>query len=94
MMASTAGEQTVRLIFEGAETTTRPLIASMAMECGIAASILNASTRQVSGRTYGYMLLQIPGGPDQLAAAVKYLSTAQDVIVQLQAEYEAGEETT
>jgi len=90
--ASASGDQTVRLVFEGAETTNRPLIASMAMECGIPASILNASTRQVAGRTYGYMLLKIPGGPDQLATAVKYLSAAPDVSVQVQAEYEAGED--
>ena len=83
--------QLVRLIFDGAETTHNPLIASMAIDCGIAASILNASTRTVADRVYGYMLLDIPGGPDELAKAVKYLSATPDVTVQVDVEYAAKE---
>ena len=87
-------DQTLRLIFNGAETANKPLIASMAMECGIAANILSASTRTVSERVYGYMMLKIPGGPDELAQAVKYLSAAPDVTVQVQAVYDAEERET
>ncbi len=83
--------QFIRLIFDGAETTQHPLIASMAIDCGIAASILNASTRTVGGRVYGYMLLDIPGGPDEMATAVKYLSGTPDVTVQVEVEYPAKE---
>ena len=83
--------QFIRLIFDGAETTQHPLIASMAIDCGIAASILNASTRTVAGRVYGYMLLDIPGGPDEMATAVKYLSGTPDVTVQVEVEYPAKE---
>ena len=90
-LALTGKGQYVRLIFEGAETANHPLIASMAIDCGIAANILNASTRSVGGKVYGYMLLQIPGGPDELAAAVKYLSGAPDVTVQVEVEYAAKE---
>ena len=91
MLATEGGRQLIRLIFEGAETTHNPLIASMAIDCGIAASILNASTRVVGGRVYGYMLLDIPGGPDELARAVKYLSATPDVTVQVEVEYAAKE---
>jgi len=90
-LAAESGSQLIRLIFEGAETTQNPLIASMAIDCGIAASILNASTRAVGGRVYGYMLLDIPGGPDELAKAVKYLSGTPDVTVQVEVEYAAKE---
>ena len=83
--------QLVRLIFEGSVTTNRPLIASMAIECGIAANILGASTRTVGRREYGYMLIEIPGGPDELARALKYISNAQNVVAQVEAEYAAGE---
>ena len=83
--------QFIRLIFDGTETTQHPLIASMAIDCGIAASILNASTRTVAGRVYGYMLLDIPGGPDEMATAVKYLSGTPDVTVQVEVEYPAKE---
>ena len=79
--------QMVRLIFEGSVTIDKPLIASMAMECGIAANILGASTRTVGNREYGYMLIEIPGGPDELAKALKYIGQAPNVSVQVEAEY-------
>ena len=83
--------QLVRLIFEGSITTNKPLIASMAVDTGIAANILGASTRTVGKREYGYMLIEIPGGPDELARAVKYISGAPNVTVQVDVEYPAKE---
>ena len=85
------GGQRVRVIFRGAEAADKPLIANMAIDCHIAASILAASTRSVDGKAYGNMLLEIPGGPDELAAAVKYLSATPDVTVQVEVEYSAEE---
>ena len=73
--------QRVRVIFNGGDTARTPLIASMAIDCGIAASILGASTRSVGDKAYGYILLEIPGGPDELATAVKYLQSVPDVSV-------------
>ena len=55
------------------------------------ASILGASTRSVGDRAYGYILLDIPGTPADLAKAVSYLSQMPDVMVQVEAEYEAKE---
>ena len=83
--------QVLRLVFEGSVTTNKPLIASMAMDCGIAANILGASTRTVGKREYGYMLIEIPGGPDELAKALKYIAGAENVAVQVEAEYQAKE---
>ena len=84
---SEINQQTVRLVFQGAEATAKPLIASMAIDCRIAANILSATTRTLDGKIYGNMLLSIPGGPDELAAAVKYLSKAPSVTVQVDVEY-------
>jgi D-methionine transport system ATP-binding protein len=83
------GGQHLRVIFNGA--VTEPLIAKMAMECGIAASIIGASTRSVGDRAYGYMLLDIPGTPEDLARAITYISAVPDVKVQVEAEYNAEE---
>ena len=83
----TAHQQMVRLIFQGAAAATRPLIASMAIDRHIAANILAATTRTLDGKVYGNMLLNIPGGPDELAEAVKYLSATPDVVVQVDVEY-------
>ena len=87
-------QQTVRLVFQGAEATAKPLIASMAIDCRIAANILSASTRTLNDKIYGNMLLSIPGGPDELAAAVKYLSKAPSVTVQVDVEYSAQQPET
>ena len=79
--------QHIRVIFNGAIASKEPLIAKMAVDCGILASILGASTRSIGDRAYGYMVLGIPGGPEELARAVKYLSGTPDVTVQVEAEY-------
>ena len=83
--------QRVRLIFNGAPTAREPILASMAMECNIPASIMSASTRSVGDKVYGYMLLEIPGGPDELAMAVKYLKNVPGVKVQVEVAYRAKE---
>ncbi len=85
------GGQRVRVIFNGAVASREPLIAKMAVDCGIMASILGASTRSVGDRAYGYMLLDIPGTPESLAKAVTYLSATPDITVQVEAEYTAKE---
>lgn len=85
------GGQKIRVIFNGAMASKEPLIAKMAVDCGILASILGASTRSVGDRAYGYILLEIPGTPADLAKAVSYLSQMPDVMVQVEAEYEAKE---
>ena len=87
----TAHQQMVRLVFQGAEAAATPLIAQMAIDRGIAANILSATTRTLGGKVYGNMLLNIPGGPDELATAVKYLSATPDVTVQVDVEYSAGQ---
>ena len=85
------GVQRIRVIFNGAIASREPLIAKMAVDCGILASILGASTRSIGDRAYGYMVLGIPGGVDALTTAVSYLSGTPDITVQIEAEY-AGKE--
>ena len=85
------GGQKIRVIFNGAFASREPLIAKMAVDCGILASILGASTRSVGNRAYGYILLDIPGTPEDLARAVSYLSKIPDITVQVEAEYAAKE---
>ncbi len=83
-------QDVLRVVFNGSASTDTPLIAKMAVECGILASILGASTRSVGDRAYGYMLLEIPGTPAELARAVSYLSQMPDITVQVEAEYSAA----
>ena len=81
------GHQWIRLSFDGAEAAGEPLLASMAMELRIPASVHTASIRSIGGKAYGYMLLEIPGGPEEMAAAVRYLSGRPRVQARLTGDY-------
>ena len=85
------GGQKIRIIYNGAVASRESMIAKMAVDCGILGSILGASTRSVGDLAYGYILLEIPGGPAELAKAVEYLSSIPDIIVQVEAEYGSKE---
>ena len=72
----------IRVVFNGADATNTPLIAQMAMEQNIAASILSASARSLGDKAYGNMLLGIPGGRDQMEKALTYLQNIPDIFVE------------
>ena len=72
----------IRVVFNGANATETPLIAKMAMEENIAASILSASTRSIGDKAYGNMLLGISGGGEQTQRALDYLGSIPDIFVE------------
>ena len=75
-------ERRVRVVFNGALATKTPLITKMAMDKGIAANILSASTRCIGDKVYGNMLLGLDGGDDIVATVKDYLQSCADVIVE------------
>lgn len=72
----------IRVVFNGANATETPLIAKMAMEENIPASILSASTRSIGDKAYGNMLLGISGGGEQTQRALDYLGSIPDIFVE------------
>ncbi len=72
----------IRVVFNGANATETPLIAKMAIEENIAASILAASTRSIGDKAYGNMLLGISGGKEQTQRALDYLGSIPDIFVE------------
>ena len=82
LVSDPSREPRLRVVFNGADPAARPLIASMAVENGILANIVAASTRGVDGKVYGSMLLGIPGGPEQVRDAIDYLQIVSNVIVE------------
>ena len=70
-------ERRIRLAFNGAGTTGAPLIATMAVETGVLASIIAASTRSLDGQIYGTMLLGVPA--EQTARALAFLHGYSDI---------------
>ena len=72
----------IRVVFNGAKATDKPLIAQMAIDKGIAASILSATTRSIGDKAYGNMLLGIPNDDAVYQAAVEYLKAVPDIVIQ------------
>lgn len=72
-----AKERRIRLVFNGADTTGAPLIATMAVRTGVLASIIAASTRSLDGQIYGTMLLGVSAG--ETARALEFLRGYADI---------------
>ena len=75
-------ERRIRVVFNGAHATGTPIITQMAIDLGIAANILAASTRCIGDKVYGNMLLGISGGEEAMRRAEEYLCRTRDVIVE------------
>ena len=73
------GERCIRVAFDGADTTGTPVIAKMAVEEGVEANIIYASTRSLDGKTYGSMLLGVSGGEGAVKRAIAYLTKTSDI---------------
>ena len=87
LLCAGSGSRLIRVVFNGADATGKPLIARMATEAGIEANIAYASTRSIEGRTYGSMLLSIDDKNDDLARAIAYLTQDSDVTAQEVTQY-------
>ena len=72
----------VRIVFNGAEAANTPIIARMASERGIAASIVYASTNSIGGKAYGQMLLALPDKDNVVTAAIGFLTEIKGIIAE------------
>ncbi|MBP3480891.1 MAG: ATP-binding cassette domain-containing protein [Clostridia bacterium] len=82
VVVKSAGERFIRVVFNGANATGTPLIARMAVERGIEASIAYASTKSIGDKAYGSMLLGICGGDEKVRGAIEYLQKMPDIFAQ------------
>ena len=87
LLCSLPGSRLIRVVFNGAAATGKPIIARMATEIGVEANIAYASTRSIEGRTYGSMLLSIEDKDDDLARAIGYLTQDGDITAQEVTQY-------
>ena len=74
-------EKRLRVIFSGAQAASMPLISSMAIEMNILVNIVSAATRCIDDKTYGSMLLGVPGGAEQAKMVSEYLGSVENVTV-------------
>ena len=64
--------RTIRVAFNGG-TAYQPLIASLAIDCGVKVNILGADTRNIDGKAFGSMLLGLPEDENEAAKALSYI---------------------
>ena len=72
------GTHAVRVAFNGG-TAYQPLIASLAIDCGVKVNILGADTRNIDGKAFGTMLLGLPDDPNEAAKALSYIRSQPNV---------------
>ena len=82
-----AGTRAVRVAFNGG-TAYQPLIASLAIDCGVKVNILGADTRNIDGKAFGTMLLGLPDDPNEAAKALSYIRSQHNVTAE-EVEYHA-----
>ena len=68
------GERKVRIVFDG-NSAFEPVISNLTLECHAAVNILGADTKNIDGRAYGQMLLQLPEDENAQSRIFKYLNT-------------------
>ncbi len=76
----------VRVAFDGG-SAYQPLVASLAIDCGVKVNILGADTRNIDGKAFGTMLLGLPQDPAEAARALAYLRGQPNVTVEEARDY-------
>ena len=71
----------VRVVFNGG-SSYEPLIASLAIDCGVKVNILGADTRNIEGKAFGTMLLGLPEDSVEAAKALRYIQSQPDITVE------------
>ena len=71
----------LRISFNGG-TVYQPLIASLAIDCGVKVNILGADTRNINGLAFGTMLLSLPEDPNEAARALSYIRSQPNISVE------------
>lgn len=77
-----SGGRLVRVVFNAAQAANKPIIARMAAERGIDASIVYASTKSIGDKAYGLMLLGLPDNDAVVTAAIGYLTEIKGIIAE------------
>ena len=71
----------IRVAFNGG-TAYQPLIASLAIDCGVKVNILGADTRSIDGKAFGTMLLGLPESEAEAAKALAFITSQKNITVE------------
>jgi D-methionine transport system ATP-binding protein len=70
------GERKCRITFDG-RTSFEPVIANMVLECKTPVNILFADTKDIDGKAFGQMVIQMPNDETGQKRIMNYLNTNQ-----------------
>ena len=71
----------VRIAFNGG-SSYEPLIASLAIDCGVKVNILGADTKNIKGQAFGTMLIGLPENDAEAAKAITYIKSQPNVTME------------
>lgn len=66
----------IRIVFDG-NSAFEPIISNLTSECRAAVNILGANTKNIDGKAYGQMLLQLPDDETAEARILRFLDDRQ-----------------
>ncbi len=66
------GKHTIRIVFDG-ESSFEPVISNMTLECRTPVNILFADTKNIDGKAFGQMVLQLPNDESSQKRILSYL---------------------
>ena len=72
--ALATGKRYCRIVFDG-NSSFEPVVSNMVLECKAPVNILFADTKNMDGRAYGQMILQLPEDERAAKRALAYLET-------------------
>lgn len=68
------GDTVLRLVFDGL-SSYEPIVSNLSLECHTAVNILGADTKNIGGKAFGQMLLQLPEDEGSITRIKAYLDS-------------------
>ena len=68
------GKHYCRIVFDG-NSSFEPVVSNMVLECKAPVNIMFADTKDIDGKAYGQMILQLPEDERAAKRALAYLET-------------------
>lgn len=73
-IVSFKGKRCLRIVFDG-NSSFEPVISNLSLACRTAVNILGADTKNIGGKAYGQMLLQLPDDDTAVERILHYLDS-------------------
>ena len=75
-------DRCIRIVFDGG-SSYEPVIANMVLECRVPVNIIFANTKDIEGKAFGQIVLQLPDDEKQASKAIHYLRSRNLTVEEL-----------